>query len=99
MNTHIGNLEKWYWWIYSQGRNRDTDIEKRHVDTVEEGEGGTNWESNIETYTITICKTVSQREFYVWHREFNPVLCDNLKGWGGVRGGREVKEVGTYAYL
>ena len=24
----------------------------------------------------------------------NQVLCDNLEGWGGVRGGRELQEIG-----
>ena len=28
------------------------------------------------------------------HRELNPVLCDNLEGWAGVEGGREVQEGG-----
>ena len=32
---------------------------------------------------------------YLRNREFNPVLCDNLEGWDGVRGGRE----GIYVYL
>ena len=26
-------------------------------------------------------------------------LCDNLEGWDGVGGGREVQEEGTYVYL
>ena len=26
-------------------------------------------------------------------------LCDNLEEWGGVGGGREVQEEGTYVYL
>ena len=34
------------------GQNGDKDIENRHVDTVGEGEGGTNWESIVETYTL-----------------------------------------------
>ena len=29
------------------GRNRDVDVEKGHVDTVGEGEGGMNWEIRI----------------------------------------------------
>ena len=40
------------------GRNRDTDIEKGHVDTVEEGEGAMNWESSIEIQTLA-CKIAS----------------------------------------
>ena len=37
--TYIWDLEKWYRWIYSQSRKRDTDIEKKHMDTkgVKEG--------------------------------------------------------------
>ena len=29
INAHIWNLEKWYWWTYLTGQNRDTDGEKR----------------------------------------------------------------------
>ena len=32
---------------------READIEKRLVDTVGEGEGGTNGESNINIYTLS----------------------------------------------
>ena len=38
--------------------------------------------SNIETY-ITICK--------IWLRKLKQGLCINLKGWDGVRDGREVQ--------
>ena len=51
-HTHICNIEKWYWWTYLQGRNRDSDIENRLMDTVGKGEGEMNWESSIETYTL-----------------------------------------------
>ena len=51
INAYIWNLEKWYWWIYLQGRNRETDIENRLVDTAGEGEGGMHWERSIETHT------------------------------------------------
>ena len=42
----------------------------------------------------TICKIDSQWEFAVWHRELNPVLCNNLEGWDGVGDRREVQEGG-----
>ena len=45
------NLERWYWWTYLQGSNRDAETEKRLVDTVVEEKGGMNWKSSIETYT------------------------------------------------
>ena len=44
INAYIWNLERWYWWNYLQASNGDTDIEYRLVDTVREGEGGTNRE-------------------------------------------------------
>ena len=42
-----------------QGRNTDTNIENRHVDTVGEREGGTNWESSIEIYTLSCVKQIA----------------------------------------
>ena len=37
-------------------RNRDTDVENRHVDTVGEWECGTNWEIRINIYTLPCVK-------------------------------------------
>ena len=51
INTHIGNLEKWYWWAFFQGRNKDADTENRHVGTGARGvggESGMNWESSAD---------------------------------------------------
>ena len=47
-----------------QGSNGYADIENRHMDTGwrEEGEGGTNGDSNMETYTLSLllsCSVVS----------------------------------------
>ena len=42
------NLDNPNWWTYLQSRNKDADIDNRLVDTVDEREGGTNWESDIE---------------------------------------------------
>ena len=42
INAYTWNLEKWYSWIYLQGRNRGAEIENTFVDTVGEGEGGMN---------------------------------------------------------
>ena len=44
INAYVQNLEKWYWWTYFQGRNRDADLENRLVDTVQKGESGWKWE-------------------------------------------------------
>ena len=50
INTYIWNLEKWCWWTYSRGRNKDS--EHRLTDTAGEKEGGMDWESSIEIYTL-----------------------------------------------
>ena len=50
-------------------------------------------ESNMQTY-ITICKIDSQWEFAVWLRELKQELCNNLEGWDGEGGGREVQRGG-----
>ena len=36
INAYIGNLEKWFRKSYLQNRNRDTDVENKHMDTKEE---------------------------------------------------------------
>ena len=48
LNAYIWNLKKWFWRTHLQGRNRNTDIENRLVDTVGEGEDRLNWESSID---------------------------------------------------
>ena len=47
------NLEKWYQWCYLQSRNRDTDVESKHIDTMVGG-GVVNWEIGIDIYTLLI---------------------------------------------
>ena len=57
INAYIWILEKWYWWTYLQGRNRDADVENRLVDMViGRGESGTNWGSSIDMYTLPCVK-------------------------------------------
>ena len=55
----MGNLEKWYTCIYLQSRNRDTDVEKKSMDTEWEKGGGMNWEIGTETYTLLYIKQVT----------------------------------------
>ena len=45
-----------------QGRNRDTDIEDGYMDTERGGEGGTNWESNSDTYTLSCGRQTASRK-------------------------------------
>ena len=97
INAYIWNLERRYWGSYLQSSKGNADIKNRLLDTGEE-ECGMIWDSSIETY-IAICKIDSQWESEVWHRDPNLVLCNNLEGWDGVGGGREVTEGGEYVYL
>ena len=41
--TYMWNLEKWYRWTGLQGRNWDTDVEKKRMDTKGESGGGWGW--------------------------------------------------------
>ena len=70
---------------------------KYREQTCGHGVGGTGWEELREKHGniyITICKTDRQWEFALWHKELNPVLCDNLERWDGVEDGKEVQEGG-----
>ena len=91
-NTNIWNLEKWYRWTYFQGRNRDADIENRLVGTVGEGEGGTNWESSIETYTLPYGKQITKGKLLYDTGSSTPGSVTTQRSRGGVGGGREVQE-------
>ena len=53
-------------------------------DTMEEGEGGMNWESSTDICTI-MCKIDDWWEA-VPHRELSSVLCDDPDGWDRGRG-------------
>lgn len=59
INTHIGNLEKWYWRAFFQGRNKDADTENEHID-VGVGKGsGMNWEIRVDKYTPPCAKWIA----------------------------------------
>ena len=36
INTYMQNLEEWYRWSYLQSRNRDTDVENKCMNNMEE---------------------------------------------------------------
>ena len=58
INAYMWNLEKWYRWTSLQGRNRDTDVENKRMDTKggRVGGGGMNWETGIDMYTLICIK-------------------------------------------
>ena len=65
------NLEKWHRGTGLQGRNRDTDVENKHMDTKGGkrwvggvggwwgGGGGMNWEIGIDIYTLICIKQIT----------------------------------------
>ena len=56
ISAYMCNLEKWYRRSYFQSRNRDTDVENRHMDAKREGRGGMNWEIGIDIYALLYMK-------------------------------------------
>ena len=55
LNAYIQNLEKWYWRIYLQGDNGETDIENRFKENGERGgEGEMYGKNNMETYITCV---------------------------------------------
>jgi len=74
IKASIWNLERWYWWTYLQGRNGETDIEKR-LWTQWGKERVGQIKSSTETYTLPsvrwtangklLCNTGSSTQ-YLW---------------------------------
>ena len=56
INAYMWNLEKWYRWTGLQGRNIDTDVENKPMDTKGGKGGGMNWEIEIDVYTLICIK-------------------------------------------
>ena len=82
-----------YWWTYFQGRNGDSGIENGGlVDTVQEGESGTNGESSINIHTLPCGKQIAGEKPPGW------APCDDLEEWDGGKGGRLKREV-TYVCM
>ena len=60
INPYMCNLEKWYRWTSMQGRNRDTDVDSRCVDTRQKG--GINWEIRIDIYPLPCVNCIASVE-------------------------------------
>ena len=62
VNAYMWNLEKWYRWTGLQGKNRDTNVENKCMDTKggkwgQVGGGdGMNCEIGIDMYTLACIK-------------------------------------------
>ena len=57
-----------------------------------EGEDGMNGDSSTETYALPCAKQIASGNLLSDAMSSSQVLCDNLEGWDGERGGREVLE-------
>ena len=90
INAYVWSLDKWPWRAYLQGSNRDADMENRLVDTVAEGECGTNWESIIETYTWPYEKYLVGFYWMLQGAQLRALQQPREAGWDG----REVQEGG-----
>ena len=74
-------------------------MKDRLLDTVGEGESGMIWQSSIETYTLPYVKQIVSGNLLCDPGNPKPILCDNLEGWDGGGGGREVQEGGDICIL
>ena len=66
INSYTWNLEKWYRWTGLLGRNRDTDVENKRMDTKGGKQGwgdggGMNWEIGIDMYTLICIKWITNK--------------------------------------
>ena len=77
-------------------------VENGLVDTVGEGEGGTNRESSTNIYTLPRAKQIARGKV-LYNRELSSALCDDLEqwnrawGWYGVSG--EKGDIYIYIYI
>ena len=67
------------------------------MDTAGEAEGGANWESSIDTYSLPYVKYIANEKFYKQGAQLGTQWQPRGVGLGG--GGREFKRKGTYVYL
>ena len=71
-----------------ENRKRDTDVQNRLFNSVEESEGGMLWENSIET---SILSRVTRTTSPGWMHEdkcSGLVLWEDPEGWDGEGGGR-----------
>ena len=61
-------------------REWDADLERGLVDTAGAEEGGTNWESSVNMYTLSRVKHTASGKLPC-NQGARPVLCDDLEGW------------------
>ena len=83
INAYMWNLEKWYSWTGLQGRNWDTAVENKRMDTkggkrLGVGGGGVmNWEIGIDMYTLMCIKWMTNKNLL--YKKINKIKFKKLK--------------------
>ena len=73
INAYMWHLEKWYIWTDLQGRNRDTDVENKRMDTKGgKGGRGMNWAIGIDMYTLICIKWITNKNLL--YKKINEIL-------------------------
>ena len=79
INAYMWNLEKWYRWTGLQGRNWDTDVENKHMDTKQGkqwcggGGGVMNWVIGIDMCTLMCIKLMTNKNLLYKKKFFSNV--------------------------
>ena len=82
INSYMWNLEKWYRWTSLQGRNWDTDVANKRMDTKWGkrwrgwGGGGMNWEIGIDMYTLMCIKWMTNKNLL--YKKINNIKLKNF---------------------
>ena len=79
--------------------NHDGVITHLESDILEEGENGTNGESNMETYTLPYVKQIGHGNFLYDSGNSNQGSVTTSRGGMGQEVGGRLKRKGTYVYL
>ena len=66
-----------------QGSKRDTDVKKRLLDSVGEGEDGKIWKNSIEICILPYVKEIASPGSMHETGCSGPVHWDDSEGWGG----------------
>ena len=77
----------------------ETQTWRAELGTVGDAEGGMDWQSSTETYTLPCVKQIASGNLLNDPGSSNLVLCDNLEGWDGMESGREVEREGPCVFL
>ena len=100
---HISGIYKRYWGTYLQGRNRGSHLHDTNLRTQcegrEEGEGGTNWETSVDTPRVK--QTARGKLLYNPEGGARCSMMTKMGGMGGVweGGSRGSGYIYTYSWF